>query len=723
MAISVKTYLLPTPVLAALSAVWLLLSFAPNLGAQESASSLPIDLSRQTWIAQQGFESYRKGECQKTKSAQTINKFPIILNDVFHVPSGDRLLHYTLCLRFPLRQRDLDAPLGLHLSWIGEAWELYLNGKAIRKEMPLDGEGQLAARRLFRHITIPLERSDLKVGENTMVFHIAGYQAPTTLENNTNLGFVFAKGYTIDRLDRLQKKYAGYFRVIQISIFAFFGLYHIVFFAYRMRDRYNLYFGLFLLAMAGNTLMGHFFTKELYADTGMTNRLKFMFQATAAPMIVMFIVEYFLYNEMESLFKKISFAVARLLLGVFSIFALLFLLLPFRYTELNLLLFQKSMIPLLLTGLILMIVFMYKRKSDAYIMGTGVLLLIVSTAYDVLNPNISFLLTPYGTLACVFALVFMLARRFLKIHQKSELLNEELAYQKDSFERFVPFQFLELLKKKNITEIDLGDSSARQMSVMFSDIRNYTQLSEQMSADENFRFLNSYMKRMEPAIKNNDGFVDKYIGDAILALFPEDASGVSSADRAIQTSIHLQKEILIFNEHRRNSGYQPIQIGIAINTGAVMLGTVGSSSRMDTTVIGNVVNLASRLESLNKFYNTSILISGFTLEAAKDADRYALREIDAVRVVGKREPVVVHEIFEADPPELREKKEKSRKDLMNALILYKLRDFREAQDLLLNIIDYFPEDRVTQIYLERCAAYLQTPPPDDWIGVVELTHK
>lgn len=141
-----------------------------------------------------------------------------------------------------------------------------------------------------------------------------------------------------------------------------------------------------------------------------------------------------------------------------------------------------------------------------------------------------------------------------------------------AYQRFVPEEFLKFLNRESIVDVKLGDQVRKEMSVLFSDIRSFTELSEKMTPEENFNFINSYLQRMGPSIRENNGFIDKYIGDAIMALFPR------NAEDAIKASIQMMEGIKLYNKHRNNQGYAPISIGIGIHTGELMLGTVGKIS-------------------------------------------------------------------------------------------------------------------------------------------------
>lgn len=160
---------------------------------------------------------------------------------------------------------------------------------------------------------------------------------------------------------------------------------------------------------------------------------------------------------------------------------------------------------------------------------------------------------------------------------------------KEAFSRFVPREFLSLLNKKNVVDVQLGDQIEKEMTVLFSDIRGFTSLSEKMTPQENFNFINAYLSQMAPIIAQHHGFIDKYIGDAIMALFPTDA------EEALNASIAMLKTLTTYNKILQKNNLAPINIGIGLNTGRLMLGTVGGKNRMDGTVISDAVNLASRI--------------------------------------------------------------------------------------------------------------------------------
>jgi adenylate cyclase len=200
----------------------------------------------------------------------------------------------------------------------------------------------------------------------------------------------------------------------------------------------------------------------------------------------------------------------------------------------------------------------------------------------------------------------------------------------EAFFKFVPIQFLEILgyQNENYAEVELGKSVEKELTVLFSDIRSFTSLCEMIPSDEIFNFLNEYLSHMSPIIRKHNGFIDSYIGDSIMALF-------SDADSAMEASIEMLSTLKIYNKSRFEAGTLPLAIGIGLNTGKMILGTLGESYRLQTTVIGDTVNVAARIESLTKDLSTNFLISEHTKNALSNPEKYKLNEIEAVALKGR----------------------------------------------------------------------------------------
>lgn len=286
-----------------------------------------------------------------------------------------------------------------------------------------------------------------------------------------------------------------------------------------------------------------------------------------------------------------------------------------------------------------------------------------------------------------------------------------------SYSRFVPYEFLRFLDRESIEDVHLGDQVQREMSILFSDIRAFTTLSEGMTPQENFNFLNSYLGRVSPVIRQFRGFVDKYIGDGVMALFPD------KAEDALQAAIAIQQEVTLYNRYRRKNDYQLIRVGVGVHTGSLMLGIIGEEKRMEGTVIADAVNLAHRIEGLSKLYGVSIVTSEHTLFNLDNPAHYQFRFLDRVKVKGKNEPVSVFEILDGNPPDLIALKLKTLANFEQGLHHYHNREFSSARLCFERVLQQDAEDKAAQLYLKRATHLLEYGVPPDWEGVEALTEK
>ncbi|MEQ8804395.1 MAG: adenylate/guanylate cyclase domain-containing protein [Rhodospirillales bacterium] len=266
-----------------------------------------------------------------------------------------------------------------------------------------------------------------------------------------------------------------------------------------------------------------------------------------------------------------------------------------------------------------------------------------------------------------------------------------------SIERFVPSTFLKLLKKENIINVELGDYALRDMSVLFTDIRDFTTLSETMTPSDNFRFINNYLGRMGPIIRDHKGFIDKYIGDAIMALFDD-------PDNAVAAAVDMLQRLERYNQEERiRYGRDAIRIGIGVNTGSLMLGTIGEKDRMDGTVISDAVNLAARVEGLTKAYGVPLMITDNTLNALPDPGKYSIRPLDSVTVKGKTKQVAVFEVLDGLSDHERAAKEASLETYLAAVAAQKSGDLVRARKLFEECLAANPEDVPVRLHLSRLA--------------------
>jgi len=285
-----------------------------------------------------------------------------------------------------------------------------------------------------------------------------------------------------------------------------------------------------------------------------------------------------------------------------------------------------------------------------------------------------------------------------------------------AYERFVPREFLGFLGKESIVEVELGDQVEKEMSILFTDIRSFTALSEKMTPRENFAFINSFLSVMEPVISRHSGFIDKYIGDAIMALFP------TNADDAVEGAIRMCRKLADFNRDRAEMQNEPIRIGIGVNSGRLMLGTVGGRNRMDGTVISDSVNLAARMEEMTKVFGSSILVSEHTFSRLEDPSRFGIRAVGRVRVKGKSEPVTVYEVFDGESVDSKRLKSETIPLFRKGLDLYRDRAFGEAEIMFKAICHDNPDDVAARVYVNRCRQYVERGVPDDWESIEDFAR-
>ncbi|HHI9464545.1 response regulator [Legionella anisa] len=278
-----------------------------------------------------------------------------------------------------------------------------------------------------------------------------------------------------------------------------------------------------------------------------------------------------------------------------------------------------------------------------------------------------------------------------------ELINKLVEIQQNAIAvaRFVPQDFLKVLNRKNITDIKLGDCVEKVMTVLFLDIKSFTTMAERLSPVEIFNLVNTLMSYLDPAILKNSGLIDKYIGDAIMALF-------NDPDDAVVAALDMLEALKSFNATRVSDNLPPISVGIGINTGNLIVGTVGFEKRMDCSVISDAVNTASRLETLTRSFNIELIIGEETYEQLKQKDEYDLRFLGLTTVKGKSLPIKIYEVFNHNLPVEVQFKKDSASIFASALDHYEAKQFDEAASLFEQIIISNPNDLPAKYFLQQC---------------------
>ncbi|MCP4398597.1 MAG: adenylate/guanylate cyclase domain-containing response regulator [bacterium] len=267
-----------------------------------------------------------------------------------------------------------------------------------------------------------------------------------------------------------------------------------------------------------------------------------------------------------------------------------------------------------------------------------------------------------------------------KPFSKDELLTRiknhlRLTKTTQSFGRFVPLEYLRFLEKESIIDVRLGDHVAKRMAVMFSDIRSFTTISEAMTSQENFDFVNAYLRRVSPTIREHHGFIVKFLGDGMMAVFPE------GADNAVQAGVSKLNSVAQYNTHRKQEG------------------------------------------GLTKYYGASLILSGETCRQLSNSGQYHIRFLDRVIVKGRTEPIEIYEVLDGEPPERMTLKLQTISTFTEGVERYQNRRFAEAKACFDEVLDVNQDDKAAHLYAERVNSFLTGGVPDDWDGITWMTAK
>jgi adenylate cyclase len=316
---------------------------------------------------------------------------------------------------------------------------------------------------------------------------------------------------------------------------------------------------------------------------------------------------------------------------------------------------------------------------------------------------------PAGTLVANYAVITSF-RMIFEEREKRKI--------RKTFSQYLSPGVIALIEKDPQKYIRPGGET-KDLTVMFSDIRGFTSLSEGMTADELVRLLNEYLGEMTEVIFKSLGTLDKYIGDAIMAFWGSPYPQSDHALRACHCALAMLQTLDKLNLKWQSEGRKEISIGIGLNTGPVNVGNMGSAKRLAWTVMGDNVNLASRLEGMTKQYRTRIVISEGTYKDV--AEHFVCRELDRIRVKGKHQPVVVYELM--DLVAARPKYEALITRFESAMEAYHAQNWRDAAGRFGELLASFPEDGPTQIFLQRALEFMETAPEADWDGVYVMKSK
>lgn len=373
---------------------------------------------------------------------------------------------------------------------------------------------------------------------------------------------------------------------------------------------------------------------------------------------------------------------------------------------------EKYWIPLLMLALGISLSYILSYAGSIYSLMIVVVVLLIGFATDLFTfiyQEIEPSLLYAGVLVGIIYVTITIYRYFTEERKKQEL--------KSTFSKYVsPAIVDELIKDPK--NLQLG-GRRQHMTVFFSDLRGFTTISEKLTPDELVKLLNRYLTPMTQIVFENKGTLDKYMGDAIMAFFGAPITYPDHAYHACKCALQSLKKLKELQAEFAAENLPLVDVGIGINTGDMSVGNMGSNIVQNYTVMGDAVNLASRLEGTNKQYGTRIIISEFTYKEVKD--KFVIRELDQVKVKGKNEPVKIYEVIQEETPvgtitSWLEKFEQGYRSYLS-------QDFKKAIRFFQNALEFNPTDPVSKLYIQRCEEFLTDPPPQNWDGVYEMKTK
>ena len=693
------------------SSAWRLFQSSPLIIKSSPMRNLP----KRTYLSPRGKDAE---EFTIIIPVEINNKaFEYLNNDTSILPKGNLALQ---AQRVP----------GIYLAGIGENWEIFLNGQLLRSE--------LAGARTWRDIHFPLDKSLIVQGINILAFRIRGDPA------YSQTGFFHTVPYYLDDYETIQRQHQNLLLVILTGAFGFIGVYYLLLFFYvkNKQESFNLYFGIFSILLCIYSFTRHYTIYYMIQNSNIVIRLEHFSVILLLPALCMFleslvmgkitkITRGYLVFCIYLAFTQIFFCLqyGQEIMEIWNISALLYY--SYVFIHLTYYYFWDKKGPIK-SG---------TAKTSQLPIGNIVFCMTVSYICGILDVleaiffHTSFDLFIYSTFVIQIGMAFSLARRFTGMYkglERSNIILEEKVEERTKklqyYNNHLRKAFSTYLSGDVVDEIiadptrlQLGGIN-RQMTVMFTDIKNFSNISEKLHPKELVSLLNEYLSAMSDTILEQKGTIDKYVGDAIVAFFGAPLEQSDHAKRACASAISMKKLEKALNRKFLEQGLShiPLSSRIGINTGDMVVGNMGTEKKMNYTVMGNSVNLASRLESANKNYKTWILVSEETVKNA--GEDFLFRKLDRIRVVGINEPVRIYELLERKeeaPEALFEQIELFHK----AHELFEARQWKEAEKLFDMLIKHNPEDAPLITYRNRCKKYRSLLPKANWDGVYNLGEK
>jgi len=285
---------------------------------------------------------------------------------------------------------------------------------------------------------------------------------------------------------------------------------------------------------------------------------------------------------------------------------------------------------------------------------------------------------------------------------------QEVTKLSNAYFRFVPQQFLKVLGKTNMTQIKLGEQQKRSMTILVCNMRRFNEMSAVLSTDENFQFINSFLKQFGPVIREHGGFISRYLGPGMLTMYPNEAGA------ALKAAMRLRSTLEAYNADRELHKLAPVDIGIAIHSGDVMLGIIGEEQRLEGSVVSNHVQLALDLEKLSAKLGVNVLLTDDTLRMLGHHPFAACRSLGMLQIDEDHEPVQLYDWYEGDPEHIRKLKDETRKQFEAAVEAFRNGRFYDAREGFVSVVKKNRFDLAAKLYFFECDRYFQEGVAKDW---------
>ncbi|RHX92619.1 adenylate/guanylate cyclase domain-containing protein [Leptospira stimsonii] len=358
-----------------------------------------------------------------------------------------------------------------------------------------------------------------------------------------------------------------------------------------------------------------------------------------------------------------------------------------------------------------------RKRSGAILLLNGLLIFFLVSIHDTLyNKRIinTGYFSPIGLLAMLFSQAYLLARRYSQAFGAIVDLTNTLNKTNTSYGLFVPREFLKILNENNFIEVKLGDVAEEEMTILYNEIRPSQIISEQTSAKENFEFINSYLGKVGPLIRDNNGFIDKYYGEAFLSLFSQ------KAEDALESAVGIQSILRDINMFRLGNGREPVRVGTGLHRGPILLGTIGESERMEGAVISASVTLATRVGQLCRLFDSSILMTDHVLFSLENPEKYQMRVLDRIQLKGHNSIVTILEVFNGQPDSLLNVFMDTKEEFERGISHFRQRNFEEACVVFNRVLERNKLDQPARWYLEKSIHYCRFGSPNNWDGITVL---